>query len=43
MGDRLKVVDKFADDETNSRSNTVLMLKVGGLRLGRPAASTAIT
>jgi nitrate/TMAO reductase-like tetraheme cytochrome c subunit len=33
-GTRLKVVDKFADDETNSRSNTVLMLKVGGLRAG---------
>jgi hypothetical protein len=29
-GDRLVVVDKFAEDETNTRSTTVLMLKVGG-------------
>lgn len=34
VGGRLKVVDKFADDETNSHSNTVLMVKIGGLRSG---------
>jgi NapC/NirT cytochrome c family, N-terminal region len=34
VGTRLKVLDKFADDETNSRSNTVLMLKIGGPRAG---------
>jgi hypothetical protein len=33
-GTQLVVVDKFADDETNSHTNTVLMVKVGGLRAG---------
>jgi hypothetical protein len=30
VGDRLKVITKFADDETNSQTKTVLMMKVGG-------------
>jgi nitrate/TMAO reductase-like tetraheme cytochrome c subunit len=29
-GDRLVVIDKFAEDEANTRTSTVLMLKVGG-------------
>ena len=32
QGDRLVVVDKFAEDETNSHTSTVLMVKVGGHR-----------
>jgi hypothetical protein len=30
VGDRLKVREKFADDETNSATKTVMMMKVGG-------------
>jgi nitrate/TMAO reductase-like tetraheme cytochrome c subunit len=37
QGDRLVVIDKFAEDEANTRSNTVLMLKIGG-RSGRLAS-----
>ena len=41
QGDRLVVIDKFAEDETNTRTSTVLMLKVGGQpRLGWRVAST---
>lgn len=29
-GSRIKVIDTFAEDETNTRSATVLMLKIGG-------------
>jgi hypothetical protein len=32
QGDRLVVIDKFAEDEANTRTTTVLMLKVGGHR-----------
>jgi nitrate/TMAO reductase-like tetraheme cytochrome c subunit len=32
QGDRLVVIDKFAEDETNTRTSTVLMLRVGGHR-----------
>jgi nitrate/TMAO reductase-like tetraheme cytochrome c subunit len=32
QGDRLVVIDKFAEDETNTRTSTVLMLKIGGRR-----------
>jgi hypothetical protein len=28
--DRLQIIDKFADDQTNSRTKTVLLMKVGG-------------
>src|SRR5262249_35125439 len=34
-GTKLEVIDKFAADETNSHTNTVLMLKVGGLHAGK--------
>jgi hypothetical protein len=30
LGARMKVIDTFAEDEANTRSTTVLMLKVGG-------------
>jgi hypothetical protein len=29
-GDRVRVVDKFADDETNTHTKTVLMMHIGG-------------
>lgn len=29
-GDRLRVINKFADDETNSQSKTVLLMRIGG-------------
>src|ERR1039458_9961138 len=28
--DRVRVIDKFADDEANSRTKTVLLMKIGG-------------
>jgi nitrate/TMAO reductase-like tetraheme cytochrome c subunit len=31
-GDRLKVVPKYAEDEANTRTSTVLVLKIGGRR-----------
>jgi hypothetical protein len=34
IGDRLRVLSKFKDDETNSRTETVLMMQVGGGRFG---------
>ena len=37
---RLRVITKFKDDEANTRTETVLMMLVGG---GDPAASTART
>ena len=37
QGDRLRVIDRFADDAANTRSSTVLMLKIGG-RSGRLAS-----
>ncbi len=33
VGDRLKVFDKFAPDETNTRSKTALLMRVGGGRM----------
>jgi hypothetical protein len=29
-GDRLRILNKFADDETNSRTQTVLLMRIGG-------------
>lgn len=29
-GDRLRVINKFADDETNTQSKTVLLMRIGG-------------
>ena len=34
IGDRLRVVDKFADDEKNTTAKTVLLMRVGGARQG---------
>jgi hypothetical protein len=31
VGDRLKVIDHFAEDEANTKSQTVLLMKVGGI------------
>ena len=30
MGDKLQVKTKFADDETNTETKTVMLMKVGG-------------
>ncbi len=32
--DRLRIFDKFADDETNTRTKTVLLMRIGGGRKG---------
>ncbi|RPI18672.1 MAG: cytochrome C [Acidobacteriales bacterium] len=34
IGDRLRVIDKFADDEKNTTAKTVLLMRVGGARQG---------
>lgn len=34
VGDRLKIHNRYADDETTTASKTVLLLKVGGVREG---------
>jgi hypothetical protein len=34
VGERLRVITKFKDDESNTRNETVLMMLVGGGRLG---------
>ncbi|MCS6952526.1 MAG: NapC/NirT family cytochrome c [Bryobacterales bacterium] len=34
--DRLRIVDKFAEDEANSRTKTVLLMRIGGGRKGGP-------
>jgi nitrate/TMAO reductase-like tetraheme cytochrome c subunit len=33
-GDRLRVIDKFADDEQNTHSKTVLLMRIGGGNAG---------
>jgi len=32
--DRLRIIDKYADDETNSRTKTVLLMRIGGGKRG---------
>jgi nitrate/TMAO reductase-like tetraheme cytochrome c subunit len=34
--DRLRILDKFADDEANTRTKTVLLMRIGGGRKGGP-------
>ncbi|MBI4872992.1 MAG: NapC/NirT family cytochrome c [Acidobacteria bacterium] len=34
--DRLRIVQKYADDETNSMTKTVLLMRIGGGRYGGP-------
>jgi hypothetical protein len=36
VGQRLKVISRFADDEKQKETKTVLLLKIGGTEAGRP-------